>query len=581
MHRVCLIIYLCLCAQVAVLAETILVENTQDAGIGSLRAAIAEANQDSDSDVITFSQGENGSLNFFDGTVRMIALLSPLEVTAPLQMIGPGRNVLHLSGRNANRVLSLTGSTSAEPHRLEGLTIENGQSTLGGANVRIFGACEIIRCHIRGGLATALNGSGNNSQNADGGGIFHSGGTLLIDSCVIANNSTVGGFSQGGGVYTEFGNATIRNSRIVGNTTNGSVAEGGGVGSRSILLLENCEITENETLNRSSGGGGVYASASIVLRQCTVSQNIVGRNTGIQGYSVGGAFANVSGTATFEHCTITGNAAPTGMGQGAGISSLSSGTLSFYNCIVAGNGNSDLDETPNRQLNYRDDGFNLFGTVTNTNLNNSANRQDSSEYGISNPQLSVLGFYGGETRSHVPLIGSPAIDGGPTESEAIGITIPDYDQRGSDFPRNVRNRLDRGASERQFRIDANSNGLPDALEDLIPGLSDSTGDFDQDGVNDRTEYELLGVEALTNAALRPSLRILPASDANEWQLTFGHSSNREYRILVNSDLVTPPSPIEDEFQVFRDVGQALINVPSNGPRAFYFLEGRVPDEPSE
>ena len=246
---------------------------------------------------------------------------------------------------------------------------DSGRATLGGANIRVFGSLELSHCSILNGQATATNGNGNNTSNADGGGLFHSGGNLLIDSCLFQNNSTIGGFSQGGGFYTESGTATITNSRIVGNSTDGPVSEGGGIGSRSIMTLENCEITENETLNSSSGGGGIYADTNTTMRQCTISNNIVGRLTSISGYSIGGAFANVGGSATFENCTITGNSAPTGMGQGAGISSFSFGVLSFRNCIVSGNGTSDLDDpTSNRRLRYRDDGFNLFGTVTNTCL---------------------------------------------------------------------------------------------------------------------------------------------------------------------------------------------------------------------
>ncbi len=568
-------------ASSALLAETFIVQNILDSGPGSLRSAIIESNLTMESDYILFSQGEDGSVDFSDGTTRSISLLSPLNITAPIHIKGPGRNLLVVSGQNSVRVFALSGSTQSDPHRIESLTLENGESTLGGANVRVFGSCELINCCIRGGRAVALNGNGNNTQNADGGGVFHSGGHLLVDSCTIEGNRTVGGFSQGGGIYTEAGTATIRNSRIVGNTTNGSVAEGGGIGSRSVLLLENCEITENETLNRSSGGGGVYASNSTVLRQCTLSLNIVGRNTGISGYSVGGAFANVAGTATFEHCTITQNSAPTGMGQGAGISSISSGTLSFYNCIVSGNENSDLDETPNLRLNYRDDGFNLFGSVTNTNLNNVANRQSSSVYGVSDPELSSLDFYGGNTRCHVPLLGSPAIDLGPDEDEVIESTVTDYDQRGIDFLRQIGVRLDRGSAERQIFIDTDSDGLPDAVESLVLGLSSSSGDLDQDGASDRLEYEMLGIAAILDPALKPSLAIRSTQDDDVWRLSFPHSINREYRILSNSDLVSDPSPEDETFQSFRDQSIANLDVISNGPRAFYFLQVRTPDEPTE
>ena len=549
-------------------AENFVVENLEDDGAGSLRMAITSANMNDSPDTITFADSlqTNGP--------HVITLDGPLNVTAPIEIIGPGRETLFISGDDNHRVFSLSGSTAANPHRLRNLTIQNGRATLGGANIRAFGSLEIHDCSILNGQATATNGNGNNTGNADGGGLFHSGGNLLIDSCLFQNNSTIGGFSQGGGFYTELGTATITNSRIVGNSTDGPVSEGGGIGSRSIMTLENCEITENETLNSSSGGGGIYADTNTTMRQCTISNNIVGRLTGISGYSVGGAFANVGGSATFENCTITGNSAPTGMGQGAGISSLSSGVLSFRNCIVSGNGTSDLDDpTSNRRLRYRDDGFNLFGTVTNTILSISANRDSTSTYGVSNPQLSTLGFHGGITRTQIPLPNSPALNSGPTTVDSI------YDQRNTDFPRLIGTAMDIGACERQDFTDNDQDGIPDAIEALIPDLAASDGDLDQDGISDSVEFRLSGSQAVSDSNIRPSLQI--QSLAGGTSLEFPTNPNREYRIVYNTDLVSPLIPLQDEFQKFITASQATVEVSLDEPQAFFFLEGRVPLEPTQ
>lgn len=544
---------------------TFTVDRLDDQGAGSLRNAIAQANTTIAPDRIIFAEGLSG----------VITLSSTLSVTAPLEIQGPGRQNLIIDGDESVRVFNLTGSSRMNPHRLQGITIQNGRTFLGGANIRAIGSIQLIDCTLRGGHATAINGNGNNSQNADGGALFHSGGALLIDSCLFEENQTIGGFSQGGAIYTENGDGSIINTRITENTTNGLVAEGGGLASRSILTVENCEITGNETLASSSGGGGIYTDDTIIVRQCTISGNIVGASpgTGISGYSVGGAFANVgSSPATFESCTITQNSAPHGVGQGAGISSLSRGIISFSNCIVAGNiGMADLDETPNRVITYQDLGHNLFGIVTPTNLNQTGNQASTSLYNITNPELSELGFYGGITRTQIPFVGSPALDVGlPNLTQT-------YDQRGIDFPRLVGSRADIGATERQTFIDSDTDGIPDAIEALVPNLSTSSGDLDGDGISDFREYALLGTAAISNPQQRPSLGIEEGNGT--WILNFPHSPNREYRLVFNNDLTSALTPVVEDYTQFNTQARAQLSAPDVGTQGFFFLESRVIRDP--
>ncbi len=544
-------------------AETFVVSTLSDSGPGSLREAIAFANAGPSADRILFAENLEGA----------ITLSSTLVVTQPLEIIGPGQDQIALDGNNAVRVLELSGA----PHRIEKLTIRNGQANRGGANIRATGSLTLTECAILNGQATAIDGRNNNPNNADGGGLYHSTGTLTITSCLIEGNRTIGGFSQGGGIYTEIANATIRNSRIIGNTTNGFVAEGGGIGSRSILVIENCEISGNETLASSSGGGGVYADTTITLRQCTISGNTVGATpgTGVEGYSVGGAFANVGfGSATFENCTITGNSAPHGEGQGPGISSLSRGIISFQGCIVSGNiGEADLDETPNLEIDYRDNGFNIFGIVTNTNLNSPANQNNTSSYGVTNPRLSALDFHGAATRTHIPLPGSPALDTGDTTS------TEDFDQRGSEFPRLVGTRLDIGSAERQAYLDSDSDGIPDSVEALIAGLPTSDGDLDDDGISDRIEFLILGMGALQDPNLFPKLNV--SLTGNSATLTFPHSAAREYRLHSSNDLVTAFEPLSETFSQFPDQDSAFFNTSADFNRDFFSLEARIPNEPTQ
>lgn len=543
--------------------EVLIVTNLDDDGDGSLRAQIDAANSDPGLSEIIFADSLSG----------VIQLASTLSVTSPLRIRAGSLGRITLDGGDATRVLSMRGSSLAEPHVLEGLTIQNGSSTLGGANVRVFGSLQLLECVVRGGRSVAINGSGNNSQNADGGGLFHSGGNLLISDSLFSENEAVGGFSQGGGFYTENGTANLLRSRIVANTTNGFVGEGGGLGSRSVMVIDDCEISGNETIGPSSGGGGIYTDTTITIRQTTLSQNVVGAETGEEGYSVGGAFANVgNGNATFISCTITQNSAPPGKGQGGGISSLSRGVLSFRNCIVAGNFGDDLDETPNGSLRYRDDGENLFGVVTNTNLAQAANQNPSSQYQIEDPDLSELGFFGGTTRVHLPLDGSPAIDRGSVS----GAGFPQIDQRGADFPRLVGERLDIGAAEQQRFIDTNNNSVPDAVELIIEGFETSDGDFDGDGFGDALEYTFLGIAAIADPSRSPATNIQRAPDSSSFNITFPTSPNREYRLLSTPDLRESFTPITEAFSRFSSLQQGTFSEITTAPRSFYQVQAQIP-----
>ena len=576
--------------------ETFVVTTADDSGEGSLREAISLANMTAESDEVVFSSGENETIDFGDGTSRVITVSSTLIITNPLSIFGPGKDLLAIDGggdgdflveNSESRIFSLSGSTAEEPHRLSGLTVSNGATLLGGANIRAIGSLELLACRVSGGraVASAPGASGNNSSNADGGGLFHSGGDLLVDGCEISGNGTFGNFSQGGGLYSENGMATIRNSRIFLNTTNGVVSEGGGIGLRSPTVMENCEVSQNETLASSSGGGGIYTDDDFVARNSTLSANVVGAETGVGGYSVGGAFASVGGDAFFESCTIVDNEAPPGRGQGGGISSLSRGDISFFSTILIGNDATDLDRI--QSAGFIDLGFNLFGIGDGFDL--IPVRQTTSIYGVTTREglLADLDFYGGSTRTHRLLASQQtqevsAINNGPTRSEFEEVTeqVLLFDQRGGNFPRLVEGQMDIGAYEFQTSVDGDGDGLPDAVEQIVEGLDpevpDGDGDLDRDGITNFAEYILLGISAISDPSLRSVLSFEVESAQGEVQVGFQASLDREYRLWVSSDLSDFSEVMGGEYSTFPENGFQKLSISVVEPSMFFQLEGRIP-----
>jgi len=375
----------------------------------------------------------------------------------------------------------------------------------------------------------------------------------------------------------------------------GQVSEGGGVAFRSDTLMENCEISDNETLSPFSGGGGIYTDDDFVARQCTISGNLVGRFTGIDGYSVGGAFANVaSGDATFEHCTIVNNFAPPGQGQGGGISSLSSGEISFFGSILIGNDAVDLERIPQASTRVSDLGFNFFGTGEGFNL--ILNRAPTSVYGISSADgiLADLAFNGGKTRTHRLVTSTTssqinAVDAGPTLLEVMAANLDGapflFEQRGGDFPRIVNGRLDIGAYEFQTFIDSDDDGLPDAVEQIVSGLdpsvADANDDLDGDSLSNLDEYLLSGIAAMSDPALRFKVQMTQALSEQEMRLSFPASENREYRVLQSSNLALNFTAIAPDYTRFLSTGTQTLSAPATAPRLFFRIEGQVPSELQE
>jgi hypothetical protein len=113
-------------------ATTLIVTNTNDAGSGSLRQRLTDANN---GDTISFAPQVTGVITLTSGE---------LDFSKSLTLTGPGAASLTISGNDASRVISITTGVSVT---LSGLAVANGNnygSDRGGGGVYNGGTLTLI-----------------------------------------------------------------------------------------------------------------------------------------------------------------------------------------------------------------------------------------------------------------------------------------------------------------------------------------------------------------------------------------------------------------------------------------------------
>jgi len=419
-------------------ATIILVTNTNDSGLGSLRDALAVAN---DGDTID-ATGVSGTILLTSGH---------LNVDEDVTISGPGANHLTVDGDGQSRVFFINLGRTVT---IDGLTVENGYSDYGAGIYNLRAMLTVSNCII----------SGNS-----GGGISNDEGALMVSNCIISGNSDLGGISAGTGP-SGIATITIDNSTISGNsasygggvlnsasgyaeltitdsTISGNSAElGGGIynstsgsqGAYSTVTLRNSTVDDNSA----SDGGGIYSSAgrpnraSLSVENSTISHNSASNNGGGIYNAAGGTFSSAG--VTVINSTLSGNSANA---NGGGICNLAAGggfaTLVLGNTILnAGTLGENI--------------FNEAATVNSVGYNMSSDDgggllTGSGDHINTDPVLGPLQDNGGLTLTHALLPGSPGINAG-----APSFTPPPfYDQRGTGFDRIVNGRIDIGSFEVQ------------------------------------------------------------------------------------------------------------------------------------
>ena len=271
--------------QVQTIGQPFLVTTNSDAGLGSLRQAVLNANAFVGASTINFAPNLSGQTILLTNAAGELLLTNNVTIDASALAGG-----LSIDGNGTYRVFEIaTGATNV----LTGLTITNGSDPIVG----------------------------------DAGGIKNS-GLLTVNRCQIVSNSS--GY-WGGGIFNGYGcTMTVNQSTISGNRAKFAC----GIENQGAMTLNQCTISGHTSSSAVAAIDNL--SGTLTLNTCTVSGNSATDTI----YGDPGAIWNRGIALTLNNTTVSGNSSMTNKPPfypGAGGIVNVSGTLNLTNSIVAGN----------------------------------------------------------------------------------------------------------------------------------------------------------------------------------------------------------------------------------------------------
>ena len=452
-------------------ASTFTVTNTDDAGSGSLRQALIDANNNAGADTVVFDAAVSGTITLTTGR---------LEATESVVVQGPGSANLSVS-RATGQIFYLYKSGVSNDISISGLTLTGGATAINSwsanlvlddvvvsgstydsgiileSNVSSLDQSLTISNSVITGANVTSNGAGihvgdgfgqhavsidnteitNNIGVMTGGLRVDSASSVVITDSVISGNTSTSG--NGGGAFFT---SSVGDVKIISTTVDGN--DSGNWGGGLYFLNDSLEVMDSTISNNTaaSGGGGINFNAATVA---SISNTTITGNSADYG---GGIMVQVVDSLTISQSTITENTSTSTNYDGGGIEIYASTLLALSGTIVSGNSsvnvlNSDIGVKDSSPITINADHSLLgVGTVdTNVTLTGVGNVRSNS------PGLGVLVDNGGMTKTMALLTGSPAIDAGP---DPVAIFDGNgFDQRGTPFLRVYGGRADIGAFESQ------------------------------------------------------------------------------------------------------------------------------------
>jgi hypothetical protein len=252
-------------------AATFVVENTNDDGAGSLRAAIEAANTTNGDDTVDFSSLFQNPQTIQLNTGLAVNPANPNDVVI---VNGTGADLITIRAPAGGGLL---------------LNLNNGNNTINGVTFQGTTTPEFTGA-VNTDSDLTLNGVVITGNTADAGGQGSAGGLVNFGANVTILNSTIsnntvnnaGPDGNGGGIVNT-GTLTLTNSTISGNTVRGAgPAAGGGIfNTGNTVTLFNVTVANNTAEH---GAGGIFLEAGPVR----LGNSLVAGNAGDAGNDISG-----------------------------------------------------------------------------------------------------------------------------------------------------------------------------------------------------------------------------------------------------------------------------------------------------
>jgi len=402
---------------------SIVVSNCDDAGQGSLRAAIATAPEASHIDL---SQLACSTITLTSGAITINQQYLYLD--------GPGASALTIDGSSRDRIFN-EYQFGAGYLDIERLSLAHGASAGDGGCLRSGGYVRLVQSAVHDCSAHTY------VSNARGGAIYAY--SVGLDHSNVTGSMAYSEQADalGGGIYTRL--LTAFGSVIADNSAVSQAAHGSGGGAYITRELDLIESTVSGNRADVSGGiliNGYGGTGSSTIGNSTISGNVAADYTG--GLATNSYLAMRNSTVAFNCASTTPFGTTYHIGVGLNFRFTPPNLLST---IIA---NNDLcvargsDAMPQDQL-YDLGGQAFTGSITGANdLVMIAAVTLPPDTIDADPQLLPLRDNGGPTPTHALSDSSPAVD---TGNDADGFFT--YDQRGPGFPRTSGANTDIGAFE--------------------------------------------------------------------------------------------------------------------------------------
>jgi uncharacterized repeat protein (TIGR01451 family) len=348
---------------------------------------------------------------------------SHLTITETTTIRGGG--LITLQGNGSARILNVDNNTLI----LDGLTLSNGRALTSSPN-DAGGALRIVNSSV---VTIAESTLSNNQADFLGGAIFADNSKLNIRHSSLFDNQA----RFGGAIYIRtlsnpgsMAKATIINSAIISNTA--TDGDGGAIRTFDTeLTIVNSTLSNNRALEVSGGlpggdGGGISVSGSIgssitLITNTTIYSNFASIN--------GGGIQADSGSGNVKNTIVARNVAT---------------TTNVANCSSAS----------------------LLSNGNNIDSGNGCNFSAGSDLPNTDPLLGPLANNGGNTFTHAPLPGSPAINTADNTACAAA-PVSNVDQRGVLRPQGVT--CDIGAVEATAGLSLSKSSFNQGGDPVQPG----------------------------------------------------------------------------------------------------------------